>query len=241
MDKLKARRDWVPDFSLVHPSARSQEVWQYTRDLWLAAASGEYSVEHVVALDWGSPVPKGGDPSRVVWNYGSHCSVDATNVAAQCAVGKVLVVISDDILPGLINWDRSLKKIPELWEDRETVVRVKTMGIADESGLLTVQILNRKRYESQGYLFHPAYVSMHSDEEFTVKAEMDGVVVDARHITFYHDHPTTPGSNKAPDEVYARQNDRLRYQYGAALLKFRREQGFPREVPDYLMEARLRV
>ncbi len=216
-------------------------MWPWTRDKWFAAASWEFQrIEHVVCQDFGTTAPEVGNGSRLVWNYGTKCSVDATNTAAQCAVGKVLVVISDDIFP-CPRWDAELAAIPQLWSDNPCVVRVSTGGVADKSGLLTVQILNRARYEQIGYLFHPAYVSMYSDQEFTDHAERDGVVVDARHITFYHDHPTTPGSSARSDEVYERQNDPRRYQYGAGLLRYRQERGFPRHVPDELMAARLNV
>jgi hypothetical protein len=230
-----------PDFSLCHPSARP-EVWPKTRDKWLEAASGTLSIEHVVALDYGTCVPNRSEYgiSRIVWNYWAKCSVDATNVAALGAVGHVLVVISDDIYP-CHEWDWALRKIPELWGDKPCVVRVSTGGSADHSGLLTIQILNRVRYEQIGYLFHPSYVSMYSDAEFTEHAEADGVVVNAPHIMFRHEHPTTPGSAAEVDEVYQRQNAPERYEYGEALLAFRRERGFPAVMSQELQEMRLAI
>lgn len=229
----------TPLFSLCHPSARPPAVWQATRDKWLAAAADRGTVEHICAIDFGTPVPERG-PSRIAWNLWSKCCVDATNVAAQCSTGSVLLVIADDFHP-MEKWDQLLREVPELWEDRETVVRVATAGIADGSGLITLPILNRKRYEAQGYIYHPAYISMYCDDEFTAVAERDHVVVDARHILCYHDHPTTPGSKAQLDDVYHRQNAPARYKYGAALLRFRQEQGFPRTMPEALMAARLEV
>jgi hypothetical protein len=233
-------RNWIPEFSLVHPSARPAE-WRITRDKWIAAASGEVSFEHVVCFDFeqfGAVKPKDAGESRLVWNYGKACSVDATNVAAQCAVGKVLVVISDDIYP-CEHWDLRLKEIPELWGNDPCVVRVRTGGTGDDRGLLTVQILNRVRYEQVGYLFHPAYASMHSDDEFTLHAERDGVVVNAPDILMRHEHWTT--GERPKDSVYERQNAPKRYQFGAALLKWRQENGFPAQVPPPFYEVRRAV
>ena len=226
----------IPDFSLVHPTARPAE-WRTTRDLWLRAASPDVSLEYVVCADfeqYGAITPKDAEPARLVWNYGKACSVDATNVAAQCAVGKVLVVISDDIYP-CEHWDLRLKEIPQLWSGDPCVVRVKTGGTGDDRGLLTVQILNRARWDAVGYLFHPAYVSMHSDDEFSIRAEQDGVVVNTD-ILFRHEHWST--GERPMDAVYRRQNAEPRYKFGAALLKWRQSNGFPAAVPNPFWEAR---
>lgn len=232
-------RDWIPEFSLVHPTARPAE-WKKTRDLWIEAAWDPDGIEHVVCIDWGygAITPKDAEPSRLVWNYGKRCSVDATNVAAQCAVGKVLVVISDDIYP-CEHWDLRLKEIPQLCGDEPCVVRVRTGGTGDDRGLLTVQILNRVRYEQIGYLFHPGFVSMHSDDEFSIRAAQDGVLVDAPDILFRHEHWST--GERPMDPVYERQNAPKRYQYGAALLKWRQENGFPVNIPEPFLVARSKV
>lgn len=224
-------RPATPRFSIVHPSARPNE-WAKTRDEWLAAASGQETVEYVVCFDWGHADVSAKDaaPARVVWNYGVRCSVDATNCAAAAASGKVMVVISDDIHPAK-HWDKLLRKVPQLWGGQECVVRVKTGGSADQRGLMAVQILNRERYDRIGYLFYPGYVSMYADDEYSIHAKGDDVVVDTD-ILMEHDHWT---NNARPmDEVYARQNAAERYRWGQALLTSRLSAGFPREYPTEL-------
>lgn len=220
-----------PDFSLVHPTARPAE-WRKTRDKWIKAASSVADFEYVVCADFkdfGVITPKDAEPARLVWNYGKACSVDATNVAAQCAIGRVLVVISDDIYP-CEQWDRKLKMIPQLWGDQECVVRVSTGGTADARGLMAVQIVNRKRYERIGYLFQPGFISMYADDDFSLHAEADGVVVNAPEILFKHEHWST--GERQMDEVYAAQNAPKRYQYGANLLAYRQANGFPTQNPE---------
>lgn len=206
------RRGWAPKFSVVHPTARPSE-WKAARDKWIAAASKAVDAEYVVCPDLGRHVisPKEASPARVVYNTGRHCSVDATNAACAAAVGRCLVVISDDIYP-CEHWDIELGKIGRLWSGQECVVRVKTGGTADARGLLTVQILNRERYERYGYLFHPSYVSMFSDDEFTEQAHRDGVIVNAPQILFRHEHWTT--GERPMDDVYRAQNAKERYEQG---------------------------
>lgn len=235
MKTIDVQRYWTPEFSLVHPSARP-DMWEETRDKWIAAASNQANFEYVVCFDFGRHQVDGerAKPARVVWNYGLHCSVDATNHAAACAVGKVLVVISDDIYP-CPNWDRELKTVKRLWGSEECVVRVKTGGTADRRGLMAVQILNRKRYEALGYLFHPSYLSMYADDDFSLHAMADGVVVDTD-ILMPHHHWTT--GERQMDEVYAAQNEKARYEWGHDVLQYRQQQHFVPEMPLGIMEAR---
>lgn len=233
------RRSWTPAISLVHPSARPEEALKTMR-AWLKASSKQAEIEYVICFDYGRHEIDVADyePARVVWNYNLPCSVDATNHACQCAVGRVLVVISDDIYPCPL-WDLKLKQIPRLWGEKECVVRVKTGGGADQRGLMAVQIANRTRYERLGYLFHPSYLSMYADDEFSLHAAQDGVVVEAPEITFPHHHWSHGGALHRPmDPVYAAQNGRERYAWGEQILRYRKARDFGPEMPDGIMEAR---
>lgn len=120
------------------------------------------------------------------------------------------------------------------------MLKVSTGGTADARGLLTIQILNRKRYERFGYLFHPGYVSMRADDEFSEVAERDGVIVDATHLMFPHCHWSHDPS-VVMDEVYQRQNAPARYKFGEALYQWRRARQYEIEMPPGFMAARAAV
>jgi hypothetical protein len=68
---------------------------------------------------------------------------------------------------------------------------------------------------------------MYADDEYSIHAEQDGVVVNAPQILMRHEHWTT--GERPKDEVYRRQNAPERYAFGAALLDHRAALGFPRE------------
>lgn len=55
-------------------------------------------------------------------------------------------------------------------------------------GLITHPMLTRAYYEEKGYLLYPEYLSVGSDDDFTVHAWHDGVVLNARHLKFEHRH-----------------------------------------------------
>jgi hypothetical protein len=73
-------------------------------------------------------------------------------------------------------------------------------------------ILTRKRYKDQGYLFHPRYTGVYSDNEFTDCAYADGVILEARDLVFRHDHPLFTGAKM--DATTAAQNTPERYAEG---------------------------
>jgi hypothetical protein len=74
-------------------------------------------------------------------------------------------------------------------------------------------ILTRARYIEQGYLFHPDFFSMYSDDWFSECAQRDGVVIDARDVIFEHLHPAF--GKAEVDATYARSNMRCNYDQGA--------------------------
>lgn len=212
---------------------------------WYRTARNKGDIEHIVCFDFGRFfVSQSGwtQSTRIVWNYGLWCSVDATNMAAATALGDVLVVISDDIKP-CDRWDEELDKISQLHKLTEpTVVRVATGGPADKRGLMAIQILNRARFEQLGYLFHPSYLSMFADDEYSQHAEDDGIVVTANWIRFPHYHWSHKGELSAPkDPVYEAQNRQGRYTWGEANFARRQEHGWPISTPLAVMESRARV
>lgn len=216
--------------SIIHPSARPEKAWE-TMKAWIDRARFKPWLHPVLCFDWG--VDHGiRDPTRgqtsvaITWNTARRCSVDATNAGAAAApfFTDWYVVISDDVLPDE-GWDEDLRKVMNRFRfGQPAVIAVDTMDQEDPTHTLTVQILNRARYEQLGYIFHPDYTSMYADDEFTEHAKRDGVLVEALHIKMKHERFER-------DEVYERQQGDARFAWGKALLEHRRKHGFPRVTP----------
>lgn len=65
------------------------------------------------------------------------------------------------------------------------------------------------------YIFHPDYFGVFSDNEFTVRAYQDNVIVDAKHIILEHEHPIFKGVPQEKwDDTHLRQNAPERYAEG---------------------------
>lgn len=78
------------------------------------------------------------------------------------------------------------------------------------------------QYPAPPFVFHPDYFGVFSDNEFTVRAYADGVVVDAKHIILQHEHPIFEGKPVAEwDETHRRQNAPERYEEGKAIFNRR--------------------
>ncbi len=94
--------------------------------------------------------------------------------------------------------------------------RPRVLAVSDghrTDDLLCMAICTRAWVEHWGYLFHPAFLSMYSDNEFSERAWRNGHVIDARpRLTFEHFHPAFGGA--AIDSTYAATNAQERYQQG---------------------------
>jgi hypothetical protein len=72
--------------------------------------------------------------------------------------------------------------------------------------------MTRARYRQQGWMFHPDFFSVYSDNWFTDCAMMDDVVIFAKHIHFEHLHPCF--GRAEVDATYQRGNSESAYRMG---------------------------
>jgi len=201
--------------SLLHATRCRPAMALNARRLWYARAENPDAVEHIFAVDADddeSAALRGW--RHVVVQPGGGC-VRAWNSAAGASEGNVLVQMSDDFEPPM-GWDRKIldRLEPALAADGEAVLHVSDGHRTDD--LMCIAILTRKRWARQGYLFHPQFLSMHSDAWFSAAAYRDGVVIPAPDLVFHHRHPFFCG---APgwDSTYAESNSPERYNEGAAV------------------------
>lgn len=223
----------APMISLLHATRGRPEKALATRDQWLRAALKPGMIEHIFAIDADDKesVEELDGCNVVTVEPGGGC-VRAWNAAAALSRGKVLVQMSDDwVVPH--HWDNLI-----IWRMQEAIEKNRPAVLAISDGhrtdkllcmaILTRQYYLRQKHERTGdpYLFHPDYLGVYSDNEFTVRAYENGVVIDGRDLTFVHDHPIFAG--KPLDATYAAQNAADRYEQGKAI--------FNRRNPRYKIE-----
>jgi hypothetical protein len=196
--------------SLLHATRGRFQQAAGARRKWMEKAANQDAIEHIFALDaddaeslqyltlWRNVVvAPGGGPVR------------AWNAAAQACNGHVLIQLSDDWEPPM-GWDQII--LDRIGDTSKSAVLQIWDGYREDQ-LLCMAILTRARYIEQGYLFHPDFFSMYSDNWFSHCAFRDGVVIDARDVVFEHLHPAF--GKAEVDATYARSNMRCNYDQGA--------------------------
>lgn len=196
--------------SLLHATRGRAKKAIACREAWLAAANNPDAIEHIFGIDDDDVESLSEiNTKRVIVERGKGC-VSAWNACAKACSGEILIQLSDDWDPNP-GWDDVILK------EFEGVEGEQVLAISDgqrSDDLLCMAILNRKRYEKQGYLFHPDFFSVYSDNHFTWAAAKDGIVKQAKHIVFQHQHPVF---NKGEwDTTYRYSNDPKNYMQGHA-------------------------
>lgn len=224
-------------FSLCYATRRSWTISHVVGE-WLKNAVSPESVEVVICVDSDdllsvkkaqTVIESRKDCSLVIQEKSPFNCVKAWNLAATQSKGEVLIMISDDFVPPK-NWDKDLLDLKPGWTQGEFVVRVNDCNNSTQDKPFTLPILTRSRYERFGYVFWPEYESMFSDTEFGERAEIDGVVINAKTLLFEHMHHTCLKRNE--DDVDRQHSSDERWARGKAVYTRRKMSAFGRETPS---------
>lgn len=208
--------------SLIHPSRGRPEQSFANATEWLSKA-GNVDVELIVTVD--TTDSKLGIYQHL---YGSqayafdHTSVvHATNNGASMAKGDILIYLSDDFkCPN--KWGELVVKEFE-GEKRPLMLKVDDALQKFHVTILTIPIMNRSLYEKLGYMWHPAYKSMHVDVDLFYTCQKLGAIKNCPHLVFEHHHPANGKAQN--DETYTR--SAANWNQGLDILNRRKKQGFP--------------
>lgn len=104
----------------------------------------------------------------------------------------ILLLASDDMLPEVEGYDEIIRdKMKEHYPDTDGVLWFND-GF-QQNKLNTLCILGRKYYQRFGYIYHPAYLSLFCDNEFTDVANFLKKQTYFNQIIIRHDHPIIYG------------------------------------------------
>ncbi len=189
------------NISVIHPTCRPEQAIK-VRQQWLDACDNSGDIEYLFGASFkdqaglkgcefalSKPVHKG--YSTAVANY---------NAAAERVIGKIFICAQDDITAPK-GWDTAIKEALEPY-----LGTPKLLHVCDgfTKGKLMVIMCGTREYLQRGELLCSEYDGWYSDTEFSIRAyDEPGLVVDGRHIKFFHDHPAFTG--RASDEAYMMQ------------------------------------
>jgi glycosyltransferase involved in cell wall biosynthesis len=199
------------DISLLHATRGRPGKASNARKIWLDRAKHPERIEHIFAFDDNDADSLALARFRAVCVPNGGGCVAAWNAAAERSSGQILVQLSDDWIPP-IHWDEEIRS--RLNTEQPQVLAVHDGHRTD--ALMCMAILTRKRWQDQGFLFHPDFTGVFSDNYFSDMAYRDGVVVHAVGLTFEHQHPLFDKSVEV-DTTYSTQNSEVAYKYGKAV------------------------
>jgi hypothetical protein len=135
----------------------------------------------------------------------------------------VLILASDDMNPQFKGWDSIIRKQMRLhFKDGDGCL---WFNDGHQNRICTLSILGKKYYERFGYIYHPSYVSLWCDNEFTEVAQSLGKLIYSPLVLFYHEHPMWTNDQSKNDELY-KHNEGF-YRLDQRNYQSRKQQGFP--------------
>lgn len=220
-----------PTVSCLHATRGRPEKALATMRLWAERATNPGDIEYVLAYEKGDAATEAhldavlpsanmpwfeGGVLAIRGDFGASCP--AWNAAYQASSGKVLIQVSDDMLPPADYDTAILARLPTCWEVEPFVVAVADSNRKDR--LLTTLVASRTFCEEEGCFLYPKYKSVWSDGDATFRAYKRKCVIEARDLVFEHKHPFFDKSVPM-DSTYAMQNDTIRYYEGEKLFSER--------------------
>lgn len=233
----------TPTFSLLHATYKRPAKAIEAMKSWFEKSSGTHAIEYIFAANSDdSTLPElrqgllASDIRTLDGVSPGHLIVDAFkgsaaawDRAAACSRGSIIIQAQDDVEPPS-NWDeRLLDRVAQrVSGDGDCMAQPFFIQVSDgyrTDNLMCTAIMSRAYYQMKGEFLHAGYISVYSDDDFTIRASSDlaaGRVqrVDATDIIFRHRHhyhdKTVP-----MDETYARENSIEAYSKGRELYLYR--------------------
>lgn len=171
--------------SLIHPSRGRAEIAYKAFMHWLLCSTMNSHIEHILSIDSDdedlSKYKTLFQKSKIIISENKNL-VEATNIAAKVCTGDIIILISDDMLcPD--DWDLYLK---EFHHNHKNYLLKTFDGV--QKWIVTLPIMDRLFYESNGYIYHPDYKHMFCDTDLTHKADLEKKLIIRNDLEFTHAH-----------------------------------------------------
>jgi len=140
----------------------------------------------------------------------------------------IVICASDDMIPYVDNWDdRIAKDMQRYYPDTDGCLSYSDGR--DIGNLITFSILGKRLYQRFGYIYHPDYVGLYCDNEFTDEVNKLGKVTYLEDTLFGHEHYAEEGNRNSGDLDFAAKKT-LRYSgRDGTIYEKRKSLGFPKQ------------
>lgn len=167
-------------FLFKYPSRGRPEKFKSTLLLHLNHLSNKNDYKFIFSFDNDDKLMNNEDIKLFIKNlninydvfYGDNkTKVEAINANLENQNFDILVLVSDDMIPHLKDYDEVIRKIIEKSENGlDTIIHFNTPMWADILDIWC--IMGKKYYDRFNYIYHPNYKSISCDNEYTEVAKM---------------------------------------------------------------------
>jgi hypothetical protein len=139
---------------------------------------------------------------KLLYFFGdSKTKIQAINADLEKVSGwDILLLASDDMIPVVQGYDYIIRKdMNDHFRDFDGVLWYNDGG---QNNINTLSILGKKYYDRFGYIYHPDYISLWCDNEFTEVSKKLNKVYQSEQVIIEHQHPVYQKTNY--DSLYVK-------------------------------------
>lgn len=216
---------------LKYPTRSRPHLVKSTIKLYMDKASGQFDINWMLSCDLNDSSMNNGAMKDYLYSmynvtcyFGdNHSKIEACNANMDRAPHfDILVLVSDDMRPIADNWDKMLVNKMRLHFPNLDGCLHFNDGRVKGPVCITQSIMGRRMYEDFGYLYHPDYISLWCDNEFTDEVYLKGKV--AYEPTVIVEHQWTDRTGR--DALHVKNEGY--YQIDGDTYRLRKAAGFPR-------------
>lgn len=213
------------------PSRSRPEKFKEVFSLYKNMASGKHELIFVLSFDSDDESMNNDDMkkwlseqgSNVHWFYGQSTSkISAINADMDRGWEfDILLLASDDMIPVKPGYDDTIvKDMIAHFPNFDGVIHYND-GIRGDK-LNTLCILGKKYFDNFGYIYHPSYISVFADNEFTEVSYALGKARYIDRVIIQH-----RWMEQGKDALYQRNENPALYQKDHMVYSLRKSRGFP--------------
>lgn len=209
------------------------EVFKRVLELYYRMMSNKHSYQFIISADEDDLTmnnPQMIDymrqkPNLMFFFGNSKTKIEAINADMQDADFDILVVVSDDMEPQVLNFDDIIvEHMNQYFPDTDGALHYND-GCCGQDRTITLSILGRNLYHRIGYIYHPDYKSFYCDNEFTDVVRAFNKVQYIPRVIIKH---KWAGGPKSADMLY-RRNSKMGTPIDGKTYAARKAAGFPKE------------
>jgi hypothetical protein len=218
------------------PTRNRPEKFKTVFSRYLTFLGGRHDVRFVVSMDvddpsmnnpqmeeWFSTRARNAD---IKWCYGhSKTKIQACNADMDAEDGDVLLLASDDMVPVQMGYDDFIfSAFEHSFPDYDGAIKFWDGLRPKEDPLMTLTVMGFPLYRKFGYIYHPEYKSLYSDNEQTVVCHQLGKLRRCDICIIQHQWTPEPF-----DALHARNENKEMYDVDGEVYARRKERNFDME------------